>query len=136
VRTPTGVAYQLSGDWLAHWAGQICFLNGQAFFHLEDTVYRVTAVNRTVDIAIVGGAQLARGLVPSSDGTVVFRFETGSGNFCFATEAALVFDYTFTFRLNGTGTAGAHWTYGFNTNCAVCEVTDNAVLQRIALPGG
>jgi hypothetical protein len=45
-----------------------------------------------------------------------------------------VFDYTFTFRPNGTGTATAHWTYGFNTNCAVCEVTDTATLHRVAGP--
>jgi hypothetical protein len=125
----------LSGDWFADWAGRICYLNGQAFDALDDTTYRVIAVDGRLDIEIVDVARLGRGLTISSNGTVETQFRTFSQNLCFGVPAEYVFDYTFTFRTNGTGTATAHWTYGFNTNCAVCEVTDTATLIRVAGPG-
>jgi hypothetical protein len=133
--TPTGVAYQLSGDWFAHWSGQICFLNGQPFRHLEDTTYRVTAVDGTLDIQIVGGARIGRGLQLDGNSTVVTRFTTLDNTVCLGVQPEFVFDYTFTFHTNGTGTASADWSYGFNTNCAVCSVTDHATLQRVTGPG-
>jgi len=44
------------------------------------------------------------------------------------------FDYTFTFKTNGTGSAMVMWSYGANAHCAVCDVSDTATLQRTAGP--
>ncbi len=136
--TPTGLAYQLSGDWFADWTGQFCFLDGQPFDRLTDTTYRVTAIDDRLDIEIVGGVRLGRGLPLDANGSVQTRYRVFDQRVCLITGVPeeFVFDYMFTFRTNGTGTATAHWTYGFNTNCAVCEVTDTATLRRVAGPGG
>ncbi len=134
--TPSGLAYLLSGVWVGNWTGQFCFLDGQQFQRLLPTTYRVTAIDNLVDIEIVGGARLVRGASVSADGTVTFQYKTG-GLFCQITgvQQQYVFDYTFQFHVNGTGSASAHWTYGFNTNCAVCAVDDTATLHRTSGPG-
>ena len=121
------------------WANQvisICFSpSGEPFFYLPDGTYRVTAVNGQLDIAVVGGATLGRGIPVDSDGTVHFTYRTSSGQPpCFGIEPEFVFDFTFTFNTNGTGNGSAHWTYGTNTNCFVCDKTDTAILRRTALP--
>jgi hypothetical protein len=132
------VVYQLSGDWFVDWANPItaiCFdPNGQPFFRLVDTTYRVTAVNGQFDISIIDGSSLARGVPVQADGTVKFQYRAGSGTLCLGREPEFVFDITLNFNLNGTGTGSAHWTYGFNTNCFVCDKADTAVLLRIARP--
>lgn len=136
-RTPTGLAYQLSGDWFANWTGQICFLAGQPFTHLTPTTYRVTAIAGTLDIALLDGTYLGRGLVLDRNNTVVTQYRVFSGNICRATgvDQEYVFNYAFTFGANGFGSAKVDWNYGFNTNCAVCSVTDTATLIRVAGPG-
>jgi hypothetical protein len=134
--TPTGVAYQLSGEWLAHWTGQICYLNGQPSGALQDTVYRVTAVDGELDIEIIGGARLGRGLVLDANDTVQVEYRVfDPSSVCFGVHPEYVFDYTFTFHLNGTGAATATWSYGVNTNCATCTVNDTATLVRLGPPG-
>jgi len=134
--TPTGIAYQLSGNWVAHWTGQICFLAGQPFNYLQDTTYQITAVQGQLDVAILNGARLGAGLPLDDTLTVHTTYRVLDQRVCPVTRVPeeYVFDYTFTFRTNGTGTATAHWTYGFNTNCAVCEVNDTAILYRVAGP--
>jgi hypothetical protein len=135
--TPTGVAYQLSGMWAADWRGQFCFLLGQPFLALQDTTYRVTALDGELDIEIVDGDRLGRGLELDRNNTVSTRFRKGSGTVCGLTgvEEEFVFDYTFTFNPNGTGTATARWSFGENTNCASCRVSDSATLRKVAGPG-
>ena len=134
--TPTGIAYQLSGDWVANWTGQICFLAGQPFNRLQDTRYRITALDGQLDVTIVDGARIGAGLPLDGNLTVHTTYRVLDQQVCLVTGVLeqYAFDYTFTFRTNGTGTAIAHWTYGFNTNCAVCEVTDTATLHRVAGP--
>jgi len=137
--TPTGVAFQLSGDWRADWTNQICFLNGIPFQTLPDTTYRVTALDGQLDIVDIGtGDPIGRGLALQPDGSVEARFSRGSGMICLLTgiEEQYAYDYVFTFHTNGTGTAMVMWTYGVNTNCAVCTVTDTARLTRVSGPGG
>ncbi|MBI3783395.1 MAG: hypothetical protein HY270_08330 [Deltaproteobacteria bacterium] len=138
-RTPTGLAYQLSGDWFVDWANPttgICFdPNNQPFFRLQDAVYSVTAVNGQLDIAVPDGTTLVRGAAVTSDGNVAFLYVSGSGRDCFGIEPQFVFDFSFVFRTNGTGTGNSHWTYGFNTNCFVCDKSDTAVLTRRSGPG-
>jgi len=68
--TPTGLAYQLSGSWFASWTGQICYLNGQAFTYLMPTTYQVTAVDGRLDIQIVNGVSLGRGLALDAEDSV------------------------------------------------------------------
>jgi len=134
--TPTGIAYQLSGDWAANWGGQICYLNGQLFTSLQDTIYHVTSVAGQLDIQVRDGATIARGLTPDATGTVKTTYRMFDQRVCLINHVfqEYVFDYTFTFHTNGTGAATAHWTYGFNTNCATCEVTDSATLLRVVGP--
>ena len=134
--TPTGIAYQLTGDWVASWTGQICYLNGQPFTSLQPTTYRVTAVSGTLDIQIVNGARIGAGLTLDSTLSVATTYAVFDQNVCPATGVPeqYAFDYTFTFNLNGTGSATAHWTYGFNTLCVQCSVKDTATLHRIAGP--
>jgi hypothetical protein len=134
--TPTGIAYQLSGVWVAHWTGQICYLNGQEFDRLRDTTYRVTAVDGRLDIEILDGVRLGRGLLLDGNLTVQTTFRVFDQRVCLVSgvREELVFDYIFTFRTNGTGAAAVHWTYGFNTFCASCAVDDTATLRRIAGP--
>lgn len=134
--TPTGVAYRLSGDWAANWGGQICYLNGQAFTSLQDTIYHVTSVAGQLDIQVRNGAIIGRGLTPDANGTVQTTYRVLDQRVCVINGVfqEFVFDYTFTFHVNGTGSATAHWTYAFNTNCATCEVTDSATLVRVAPP--
>ncbi len=135
--TPTGLAYQLSGDWFADWTGQICFLDGQQFTSLQGTTYHVTALDGQLDIQIASGARIGAGLQVDSTGTVQFTYQVFDQRVCDLTHIPeqFVFMYTFTFRADGTGTASVHWTYGFNTNCAVCIVDDNATLVQVAPPG-
>jgi len=136
-RTPTGLAYQLSGTWSANWTGQFCYLNGQPFLSLQNVTYHVTAVANQLDIQVSGGDFLGRGLTLGSNGVVHTTFPKTSANICNLTGVAeqFVFDYTFTFNANGTGSASVHWTYGFNTNCASCAVDDTATLRRTGGPG-
>lgn len=135
--TPTGIAYALSGDWFANWTNQVCFLGGVPYQSLGDVVYQITAIAGTFDIALKNSGEiLARGVPLRPGGNFDFTFQTGSGKFCFGTEAQLFFHYVFQLNLNGTGQATVRWTYGFNTNCAVCQVDDTATLVRVAPPGG
>jgi len=135
-RTPTGLAQRLSGEWAANWQNKICFLDGQPFFAIPDTVYVVTAVNGRLDIDIKGGAQIARGAEIRQDGTVAFRY-TQPNRICpFSGRVEQsVFDYVFQFRLDRTGNAIADWNYGVDSFCAVCFVQDSAVLVKISGPG-
>jgi hypothetical protein len=128
--TPTGLAQQISGTWFANWRNEVCFLAGQPFTSLQDVSYRVTAVGGRVDIQIVDGAFIGRGLPVAPDGSVRALQRQPSGMFCFGVEQEFDFNYLFEFRTNGTGSATANWTFGFNANCAVCEVNDRATLQR------
>ena len=134
--TPTGIAYQLAGDWVANWTGQVCYLAGQPFTSLQATTYRITALDGQLDVTIVNGARIGAGLPLDSSLTVHTTYRVLDNRVCLVTGVLeeYAFDYTFTFHANGTGSATAHWTYGFNTNCAVCEVTDTATLHRVALP--
>ncbi len=135
--TPTGVAFQLSGKWFADWTSQVCFLNHTAFAALAPTTYLVTALDGELDITDTAtGARLGRGLALQPDGSVEARFSTGSGMFCTLTnvEEQYDYDFTFTFHTNGMGTAMVTWSYGANTFCATCTVTDTAVLTRVAGP--
>ncbi len=136
-RTPTGVAFQLSGDWYAAWTGQICYLNGQPSGQLTPTIYPVTALQGQLDMQIAGGAYIGRGLVLDANNTVQTIYTVSDpNNVCYnGVHQEYVFDYTFTFATNGTGTAAVHWSYGLNTNCAQCIVDDTALLTRIAGPG-
>jgi hypothetical protein len=132
------VAFQLSGDWYAAWTGQICYINGQPSGQLTPTTYRVTALDGQLDIQIVGGAYLGRGLTLDANNTVQTTysvFDPDPNHNCFGVQPQYVFNYTFTFAANGTGTATVNWTYAVNINCAVgCHVTDNASLTRTAGP--
>lgn len=134
-RTPTGLAYRLSGEWAANWGNQVCFLAGVPSGSLQDTVYVVTAVDGFLDIGIKGGQQIGRGLLVGPDGRVSFRF-TSFGAICQNGGQArnYIFDYVFTFRLDGSGNATANWSYSLNTFCAQCVVNDAAVLVKIAGP--
>ena len=134
--TPTGIAYQLSGDWAAHWGGAPCFLNGQPFPGLQDTTYRVTAVDGRLDVEIINGVRLGRALALDAKNTVKTTYSVFDQRVCpnSGVLEQYVFDYTFTFALNGTGTASVHWTYGFNTFCVQCSVNDTATLRRVAGP--
>lgn len=138
--TPTGVAFQLSGKWFADWTNQYCFLNGKAFVPLADTTYLVTALDGQLDITDTAtGDRIGRGLMLQPDGRVETHFSKGSGMFCVLTgtdkvEELFDYDYTFTFHTNGTGTAMVTWSYGANTFCATCTVTDTAGLTRVAGP--
>ena len=132
--TPTGLAQRLAGDWFANWTNAICYLDGRPAFRLEDVVYRVAAAGRgQVDIGIVRGGEVEPlGRAPlGPDGTVRFTVTDRVPVPCFGKLPELVYDYVFQFQLVGTGNAAAHWTYGFNTNCAVCEVNDQATLRRL-----
>ena len=135
--TPTGLAYQLSGQWAANWGNQFCFLLGQPFLSLQDVVYQVTAIDGQLDIEVVDGERIGRGLTIEAGNRVRAVFTAGSGHICRITqvEQRFRFDYAFTFNLNGTGTATASWSFGVNTNCESCQVTDSATLRRISGPG-
>jgi len=121
---------------VANWTGQICYLAGQPFTSLQATTYRITALDGQLDVTIVNGARIGAGLPLDSSLTVHTTYRALDSRVCLVTGVLeqYAFDYTFTFHANGTGSAIAHWTYGFNTNCAVCEVTDTATLYRVALP--
>jgi len=132
--TPTGRAYQLTGIWRANWLNNICYLAGQPFDWLRDTDYRVTALDEQLDIFdMAAQTYIGRGLDVSPDGSVEFRYKK-PGLLCVVNgvRQEYVFDFVFVFQLNGQGTAAAKWTYGMNTNCAVCTVDDSATLYRIA----
>jgi hypothetical protein len=135
--TPTGLAYQLSGQWFANWGNQLCFLLGRPFQALQDVTYRVTAIAGQLDIEVVGGERISRGLTIEAGNRVRTVFTTGSGRICQLTrmEQQYRFEYTFTFNANGTGSATATWSFGENTNCESCRVTDSATLVRVAPPG-
>jgi len=135
--TPTGIAFQLSGDWAAHWTGAICFLNGQPFASLADVTYHVTAVFGQLDIQIVNGPVLGRGLALDSMNRVQTEYRVAGPDVCIQDGITEEFDYnyTFTFNTSGTGSATAKWSYGLNAHCAVCQVSDTATLLRVAGPG-
>jgi hypothetical protein len=128
------VAQQLSGNWFVDWANQttaICFdPGGRPFFYLRDAFYRMTAVNGQLDVTTTDGTILARGVPIGNDGTISFRYQTGSGDVCLGVESQYVFDFVFTLHTNGTGSGSANWTYGANTFCFVCDKSDTAVLTR------
>jgi hypothetical protein len=132
--TPTGLAYQFAGVWHANWQNNICYLAGQPFYWLTDTDYQVSALDDQLDIYDVQAqTYIGRGLYVSPDGSVEFQYRK-SGLLCEATGKIqeFVFDFVFIFQLNGQGTATAHYSYGLNTNCAVCTVDDSASLLRIS----
>lgn len=137
-RTPTGFAYALSGRWAVDWANPliaICFEpSGREFFRLVDSVYTVTAVNGQLDIALPDGTVIGRGLTPAADGTVRFTYRTNRLPACNGVVPEFVFDFRLTFRANGSGDGSCRWTYGFNTNCFVCDKTDAAILRRQSGP--
>ena len=135
--TPTGIAFQLSGDWAANWTGAICFLNREPFASLADVTYHVSAVFGQLDIQIINGPVLGRGLALDSMNRVQTEYKALSGNICQGDQINEEFDYmyTFTFNVNGTGSATAKWSYGLNAHCAVCQVSDTATLFRVAGPG-
>jgi hypothetical protein len=137
-RTPTGFAHQLSGRWAVDWANPtlaICFDSlGREFFRLADSVYTVTAVNGQLDIALPDGTVIGRGLMPAADGTVRFTYRTSVLPACNGVPPEFVFDFRLTFRSNGTGDGSCRWTYGFNTNCFVCDKSDVAILRRQSGP--
>lgn len=135
--TPTGIAFQLSGDWAANWTGATCFLNSQPFASLADVTYHVTALDGQLDVQIVNGPILGRGLTLSSMNQVQTEYQVASGNICEldGINEEFAYMYTFTFKVNGTGSATAKWSYGLNAHCAVCQVSDTATLQRVAGPG-
>jgi hypothetical protein len=108
-------------------------LAGVPFDRLQDTVYRVTAIEGEIDIFDTRtNSYLARGLTLDQSGTVRARVRA-PGQLCRITGVIqeYVYDYVFQFQLAGTGNAAAHWTYGHNTNCAVCTVDDQATLRRV-----
>jgi len=137
---PTGIAYQLTGDWFANWGGQICFILGQPFDWLRDSTYRITALDGTLDIYdTVSGVYLGRGLTVEGSGpnyVVRTRYRYFSNFVCQLTgvREEYVYDFVFTLRLNGTGGGAATWSFGENTNCASCRVTDSATLVRTVGP--
>lgn len=136
---PTGIAYQLSGDWRADWGSSLCFLLGRPFFALQDVTYRVTALDGRLDVEIVGGARIGRGLEIERNGTnyvVRTRYTADGADTCRLTGVLLQyrFDYTLTLRLDGRGSATATWSYGENTNCESCRVDDAATLVRVSGP--
>jgi len=98
-------------------------------------MYRVSALGGQLDIQVVNGAFIGRGVSVDSNGVAVFSYSVYDQSLCFGTPPQFVFKYTFDFNLNGTGSASVHWTYGNNTNCAVCAVDDTATLLRISGPG-
>ena len=100
------------------------------------TSYQVTAVDGKLDIQIVNGVRLGRGLALDATNTVETLYQTDSGNICTldGVDEEYSFDYTFTFKTNGTGSASAKWSYGANAHCAVCQLSDSATLQRTAGP--
>jgi hypothetical protein len=115
---------------------RVCYLNGQPFKWLPGTTYRVTAVDGRLDIQIVDGPSIGRGLTLDASNTVRTEYRVSdTESLCFNVQPEYVFDYTFTFHTNGTGAATARWSYGVNTNCATCTVDDSATLSRIAGPG-
>ena len=136
--TPTGLAHQLSGVWGANWGNVICFIGGQPFTTLGDTVYTVTASEGRLDVANAGGQQVARGSdlqVIDGGGRIVSRYTLDSGARCPNNNAPLlfVFDYVFTFGSNGHGTASVTWSFAKGSSCDTCTVSDQAVLLK-ALP--
>ncbi|MBI1818339.1 MAG: hypothetical protein HYR72_25440 [Deltaproteobacteria bacterium] len=140
-RTPTGIAQQFAGTWSVHWGHgieSVCFLAGIAQpcpLCVPDTTYKVTAVNSQLDVINqVTGETLGRGLpivFNGNEGTVVTRLTRTFGDPCFGVLPQQVFDYALTFDINGIGTALVNWSYGANTNCAVCEPHDTGAMQRI-----
>ncbi len=140
-RTPTGIAQQFAGTWLVRWGHgieSVCFLAGIAQpcpLCAPDTTYKVTAVNGQLDVTDqVTGETLGRGLpivLNENAGTVVTRLTRTFGDPCFGVIPQQVFNYVLTFRTSGIGTAQVSWSYGANTNCAVCEPRDTGTMQRI-----
>lgn len=135
--TPTGLAYQLSGEWAADWRNQPCYLNGEFFARLDDTTYRVTALDGLLDITAADGGRIGRGLAVDAQGNVEAQFRKQIGEMCEASGRLeeFLFDYKFMFRTNGTGAASVKWSYGKDSLCAVCEVDDTATLHRLSGPG-
>lgn len=135
-RTPTGLAYRLSGKWAANWKGEVCFIGGQPFARVPDTVYTVNAVNGNFDITTAEGQQIARGANVGPDGTTIFRYTLDSGLICRNTGEHLfyIFDYELHFNLNGTGSGHVVWSFGKGSTCDTCTVTDDAVMVKTAGP--
>jgi hypothetical protein len=133
---PTGLAYRLSGRWAANWGNQVCFIGGQPFAALPDTVYTVTAVDGALDITDANGQFIGRGLQIQLDGTVLVHQTVNTGFLCPNNGKPLlfIFDYTFVFNLNRTGSAAAAWTYARDSSCETCSVEDSAALVKISGP--
>ncbi len=104
---------------------------------LANVTYHVTALFGQLDIQIVNGPILGRGLALSSQNQVQTEYKAASGTICGVDGVNEEFDYkyTFTFNVNGTGSATAKWSYGLNAHCAVCQPSDTATLHRVAGPG-
>jgi len=134
--TPTGLAYRLSGKWAANWGNAVCFLVGQPFSFIADTVYTVTAHQGRLDVVDATGQEIVRGgdILPGN--RVVSHYVLDSGAICGPSGKRLqfVFDYTFTFGLDGSGTGDAVWSFGKDTTCATCTVHDTAVMLKVAGP--
>jgi hypothetical protein len=131
-RTPTGIAQLLTGQWAANWNNNVCFLDGQPFSSLSDVVYRVTASNNRLNIETTAGLVLGTNLSIGQDGRVATTLRIPNA-ICQNGGRVIefVFNYEFLFQLNGSGAAAAEWTYGRDSFCATCTVSDQAVLSRI-----
>jgi hypothetical protein len=142
-RTPTGIAYQLTGDWVANWGNVICQVADRPVSQrpfLPDVTYRVTARNNQLDIATTGGQTIGSGLPVAPDGTVdPPPFSVFSGENCPPAQGGrprdFRFDFRFRFATNGTGSATAQWSFSEDSFCAVCFASDDATLQRVSGPG-
>ncbi len=142
-RTPTGIAQRISGRWAADWQNNICFLAGQPFTRLFDVIYRVTAINGDLDIVaetpngqpgqIIGRSLDIENPEGSSPYQVLARLTIETPEFCpnGGRRLDFVFNYTFSFGLDGFGQARAEWTYASGSFCATCSVIDFANLRRI-----
>jgi hypothetical protein len=131
-RTPTGLAQLLTGLWAANWNNNVCFLNGQPFSSLSDVVYRVTASNNRLNIETTDGLVIGTNLAIGQDGLVTTTLRVPNA-ICQNGGRVIefVFNYEFLFQLNGSGAAAAEWTYGRDSFCATCSVSDQAALSRI-----
>ncbi|MBI4517114.1 MAG: hypothetical protein HY699_15010 [Deltaproteobacteria bacterium] len=137
--TPTGLAQQLAGDWSADWANgalACCYLIGQSQpLCIADAVYRVTAApsNQLTITNLTSGQALGTATI-TSGGTVHPPLVTENAGICNVDGQPIVmqFDYTFTFNVNGTGSATIEWKR--LTHCQTCDQRDTATLQRVARP--
>lgn len=138
-RTPTGLAYRLSGQWAANWGNSPCFQGGQPAFAIPDTVYTVVASQGRLDIVDGAGNEITRGGEIDAGNRVFVHYVLDPHLPCpnNGKPRLFVFDYVFTFGLNGLGSASAVWTFAENSSCETCggTVQDSANMLKIAGPG-